>query len=45
MKLIEGKRGADVEIPTEIIELKLSFVEHKKYFKPSENEDFLFIST
>lgn len=36
MELTEEKRGADVELPTEITELKLSFVEHKKYVKPSE---------
>lgn len=36
MELTEGKRGADVEIPTEITELKLGFVEHKKCVKPSE---------
>lgn len=40
--MTEGKRGVDVEISTEITELKLTFVKHKKYFKPSENEDFFF---
>lgn len=45
MELTEGKRGAGVEIPTEITELKLSFVKHKKYVKHSENEDFSCVFT
>lgn len=39
--MTEGKRGVDAEIPTGITELKLTFVKHKNYVKPSENEDFL----
>lgn len=38
--MTEGKRGVDAEIPTGITELKLTFVKHKNYVKPSENEDF-----
>lgn len=41
VELREGKRGADVEIPMEITELKLSFVEHKKCVKPFEKWRFL----